>query len=98
MSEETKPQENGGAGYHLPVLKEETLRLLQPAAGRVFLDGTVGGGGHSEAFAEAGATVIGLDQDLDALAYAGERLERFGVQVRLVHANFREAGEVLDQI
>lgn len=84
--------------YHQPVLLGEAVRLLQPRPGALFLDGTLGGGGHSEAFAEAGAQVIGLDQDLDALAYAGERLERFGNQVRLVHANFRDAGDVLDQL
>lgn len=89
---------HGSGGYHQPVLLRETVEFLQPAPGKLFLDGTLGGGGHSEAFAQAGAKVIGLDQDIEALAYAGSRLERFGDQVRLMHANFRDVGEVLDQL
>jgi 16S rRNA (cytosine1402-N4)-methyltransferase len=51
---------------HVPVLKEETLRLLQPKAGMRIIDGTFGFGGHSQAILESGAEVLGLD--LDAVA------------------------------
>ncbi len=51
---------------HVPVLKEETLRLLQPKEGMRIIDGTFGFGGHSRAFLESGAEVLGLD--LDAVA------------------------------
>jgi len=89
-----KPEQTKG-GYHVPVLPEEVRALLCPAPGKLFLDGTLGGGGHSELLLEAGAEVIGLDQDADALAEAGRRLERFGSRFRMVEANFRDAADVL---
>ena len=87
-----------GSAYHVPVLPEEVLALLCPAPGKLFLDGTLGGGGHSELFLTHGAEVIGIDQDPDALAEAGRRLERFGDRARLFEANFREAATVLDEL
>jgi len=84
--------------YHQPVLLAETLALLAPAPGKVFVDGTLGGGGHSEAFLKAGARVIGIDQDPEALAFAGERLAPFGEQFTAVRANFEEIGSVLDRL
>ena len=76
---------------HEPVLTEEILRVLQPRAGKLFLDGTLGGGGHSAALLTAGARVVGLDRDTAALAHARERLAVFGGQFRAVHGNFAEA-------
>ena len=87
-----------GSAYHVPVLPEEVLALLCPAPGKLFLDGTLGGGGHSELFLSQGADVIGLDQDADALAEAARRLERFGNQARLIEANFRDVGTVLAEL
>ncbi len=84
--------------YHQPVLLAETLALLAPAPGKLFVDGTLGGGGHSEAFLKAGARVIGIDQDPEALAFAGERLAPFGDQFTAVRANFEEIGSVLDRL
>lgn len=84
--------------YHAPVLLAETLALLAPAPGKLFVDGTLGGGGHTEAFLQAGARVIGLDQDPQALAFAGERLKPFGDQFQAVRANFEEIGSVLDTL
>jgi len=52
---------------HVPVLKEEVLGLLKPGPGRRLVDGTFGFGGHSEAFLEAGADVLGLDLDQEAV-------------------------------
>lgn len=68
--------------------------MLQPASGRVFLDGTLGGGGHSEALLAAGAKVVGLDRDRESLAHASERLACFGDRFVPVHANFADAAEV----
>jgi len=82
--------------FHQSVLLAETVALLAPAPGAIFVDGTLGGGGHSEAFLMAGARVIGLDRDPEALAFAGERLKRFGEQFTGVRANFADAGAVLD--
>jgi len=91
-----KTDQNGP--YHVPVMPDEVAALLRPAPGMLFLDGTIGGGGHSERLLEAGAEVIGLDQDTEALAEAGTRLQRFGSRLRLVEANFRETEGVLDDL
>lgn len=59
---------------HQTVLLEETVQLLQPGAGKVILDGTLGGGGHTEALLARGATVVGVDRDPVALAAATARV------------------------
>ena len=84
--------------YHVPVMVDEVAALLRPASGMLFLDGTVGGGGHSERLLESGAEVIGLDQDPDAVAEARLRLARFGSRLRLIETNFRYAESVLDDL
>jgi 16S rRNA (cytosine1402-N4)-methyltransferase len=82
---------------HVPVMSAEVLHFLQPAHGGLFLDCTVGLGGHSRALLEAGATrIIGLDRDLDALARARETLAPWTDRVELVHADYRTFEEVLD--
>jgi 16S rRNA (cytosine1402-N4)-methyltransferase len=87
-----------GGGYHVPVLVEEVMACLEPGPGKVILDGTLGGGGHAERMLEAGARVIGLDQDPEAVAYARERLAGYGGRFEAVQINFRRAGEVLDAL
>ena len=83
---------------HVPVLTAEVLQHLRPEQGGLFVDCTIGLGGHSRALLEAGATrVIGLDRDLDALARARETLARWGDRVELVHADYRAMDEVLDR-
>jgi len=77
--------------WHEPVLRDEVVRVLQPRAGRIFLDGTLGGGGHSEAFLAAGARVVGLDRDRESLDYACGRLAVFGDRFRGVQSNFADA-------
>ncbi len=91
-------QEMEDFSYHRPVLVTEVLELLAPRAGSLILDGTCGGGGHTEAILQAGADVLALDQDPDALEFAGVRLTNFGSRVTLQRANFREAGVVLDRL
>ena len=81
---------------HLTVLRREATALLAAGPGKVILDGTLGGGGHAEALLEAGARVIGLDQDPRALAAASARLASHGDRLRTAHANFRDARGVLD--
>lgn len=82
--------------YHQPVLMAEVLHYLQPGEGKVFLDGTLGGGGHSESLLKAGAQVIALDQDAEALDYARERLSGFGDRFVAYQSNFREFPQVLE--
>jgi 16S rRNA (cytosine1402-N4)-methyltransferase len=75
----------------------EVLQHLRPELGGLFIDCTVGLGGHSRALLENGATrLIGLDRDGDALARAGEALSPWRDRVELVHADYRSLGEVLD--
>jgi 16S rRNA (cytosine1402-N4)-methyltransferase len=83
---------------HEPVMVAEVLEQIQPSRGGVFVDCTVGLGGHSRALLEAGADrVLGLDRDLDALAIAREALAPFGDRVELVHADYRELDRVLGE-
>jgi 16S rRNA (cytosine1402-N4)-methyltransferase len=75
----------------------EVVEHLAPSRGGVFVDCTVGLGGHARALLEAGATrLIGIDRDADALARAGEALTMFGDRVTLVHSDSRHLVEVLD--
>ncbi len=82
---------------HVPVLHAEVVRQLQPERGGVFVDCTVGLGGHSRALLEAGATrIVGLDRDPDALERARVALAPWGDRVALAHADYRDLGAVLD--
>jgi 16S rRNA (cytosine1402-N4)-methyltransferase len=94
----TSLHESAAGGYHQPVLLRETLGLLVPAPGKLAVDGTLGGGGHTEAFLEAGADVIALDCDPEAVAFAKSRLARFGERVRIVHSNYAALEEALDKL
>jgi len=77
----------------------EVLEYLRPERGGLFFDGTLGGGGHTEAIlsSDGAARVIAVDQDTEALAVAGRRLSRFEDRVELVHANFASAAESDDR-
>jgi 16S rRNA (cytosine1402-N4)-methyltransferase len=83
---------------HVPVLTTEALEYLRAERGGVYVDCTVGLGGHARALLEAGATrVIGVDRDLQALAAARETLAPWAERVELVHADYRDLDEVLEQ-
>jgi 16S rRNA (cytosine1402-N4)-methyltransferase len=74
----------------------ETVDALAPSRGGLFVDCTVGLGGHARAILEAGASrLIGLDRDREALARAAETLAPFAERIELVHADYRDIGEVL---
>jgi 16S rRNA (cytosine1402-N4)-methyltransferase len=81
------------------VLLHEAIGFLQPEQGGLYIDGTLGLGGHSEAILEAStdASVIGLDRDREALRWATKRLARFGSRFRAVHADFRDIKRVLEE-
>jgi len=84
---------------HEPVMVAETIALLDPSRGGLFVDCTVGLGGHSRALLEAGATrIIGLDRDLDALAEARRTLAPWSDRVELVHADYRDLDAALDRV
>jgi len=84
--------------YHRPVLAAEVVELLAPRPGTLVVDGTCGGGGHTELLLKAGADVLALDQDPDALEFAREQLTHVGSRVTFRKANFRDAGQVLDEL
>ena len=84
--------------YHRPVLAAEAVELLAPHPGSLVVDGTAGGGGHTQAILKTGADVLALDQDPDAITHAREELAHFGGRVTLRQANFRDAGKILDEL
>jgi 16S rRNA (cytosine1402-N4)-methyltransferase len=76
----------------------QVLQHLRPERGGLFVDCTVGLGGHARALLEAGATrIIGLDRDVDAIARARETLAPWSDRVELVHADYRSIEDVLDR-
>lgn len=81
-------------------MPDEVIALLQPHPGGIYLDGTLGGGGHTKLIAERctpdNGMVIGIDQDREALEAAGLRLAGFGSAVHLVHGNFADLDRHLD--
>ena len=86
---------------HIPVLLDETLELLAPARGGIFVDGTLGGGGHAEAvlsrLPESGR-LIGIDRDWEAVHAAGDRLSAFGGRFTALHGNFFDMQALLQEI
>ena len=89
----------GPEAPHRPVLLFEAVNLLAPSRGGLFVDATLGLGGHSEAILEASpdTRVLGIDLDREAIRLASERLARFGTRFRAAHANFREIERVLSE-
>ena len=76
---------------HVSVLVDEVVEYLQPAAGRVYVDGTLGLGGHAQRILDETAPdgrVIGFDCDAEAIALARRRLAPYGERLRIVHANY----------
>ena len=85
---------------HIPVLLNECISKLEIKADGIYVDGTLGRGGHSEKIAEKlqSGRLIAIDRDETAIREAGERLAPFGDKVKLVKANFRDIGAVLDSL
>ena len=86
--------------HHVSVLLRECLEGLNIRPEGVYVDGTLGGGGHSEEIAKrlTTGTLIGIDRDRNALEAAGRRLAPYGSRVKLVHSNFAELDGVLDRL
>jgi 16S rRNA (cytosine1402-N4)-methyltransferase len=81
---------------HEPVMAAEVVSLLAPRGDGLYVDCTLGFGGHTAALIEAGAgRVIGIDRDPAALAFSRDRLAAFGDRVTYVHADYRELPDVL---
>lgn len=86
---------------HFSVLLEESVRLLEVKSDGVYVDCTLGGGGHSERIASQlsdKGRLIGIDRDPEAIAAAGKRLEKYKDRVTIVHANFVELERILSDL
>ena len=87
---------------HIPVLLQEVLNFLTPQEGKVYVDGTLGGGGHTEAICRCGANVVAFDRDVEALNRTEQRLKSLfnatPFPVRFVHADYRHFAEALDML
>ena len=86
--------------HHVSVLLEECIQGLNIRPDGIYVDGTLGGAGHSSRIAAELTTgrLIGIDRDPVALKAAGERLAPYGDRVTLVHSNFCEIAKVLDDL
>ena len=85
---------------HVPILLSRCIEGLSPKSSGVYLDGTLGGGGHAEAVLERigpDGRLYGIDRDQDALRAAGARLARFGSAFCPIHGNFKEAPRLLQE-
>lgn len=84
---------------HRPVMPAETLAHLDVARGGLFIDATLGMGGHTELILRAApnARVIGFDRDAEAIEFASKRLEEFGERVVAIHSDFRRIKEILGE-
>lgn len=93
------PPSHRPAAPHLSVLRAEVVSAISPRAGGVYVDATLGAGGHAEAVLEIpGTQLIGVDRDAGALGLASARLARFGDRVRLIHGRFAEIEDHLEAL
>lgn len=83
-------------GSHIPVMLEEVMAALAPRDGAIYVDGTFGGGGYSQALLErARCTVYGIDRDEDAIARGRALGERYSGRLTLIHGRFSEMDALL---
>lgn len=95
MTQPPTPTDSPTSLTHLSVLPQETLEALAPAPGRLIVDGTLGGAGHTRLLLAQGASVIGIDQD----PYALERVQAEGLMgLRTLRGNFRDMRSLLADI
>jgi 16S rRNA (cytosine1402-N4)-methyltransferase len=87
------------SGPHVTVLRDQVVQALAPRDGGLYVDATLGAGGHAEAILETpGTRVIGVDRDAGALAVAATRLAPAGDRVRLLHGRFGDLEAILASI
>ncbi len=83
--------------YHVPVLLNECMEALQVKKSGVYFDGTLGGGGHSNAILNVGGSVIGVDRDEDAIMECSKRFAAYGDRVKMFRTNYKNAAEILNE-
>ena len=84
----------GGSDRHVPVLLAEVLSHLEPAAGQIIIDGTFGLGGYSRALLDAGASVIGIDRDPNAIIDGQPMVSAHDGRLQLVLGRFGDLDEI----
>lgn len=85
--------------YHVPIMLDEVMDSLGVKVGGIYLDGTTGGGGHSEAILRRGGKTVCIDRDDEALTESRKRFESEGLTgYTLVKSDFRDAAKVLDDL
>jgi 16S rRNA (cytosine1402-N4)-methyltransferase len=87
------------SSYHAPVLVTEVVGLLDPGRGGLYLDGTLGGGGHSEAILGASplSRVVGVDRDPEAIEEASRRLAQYGDRFEAREGDYADVAETLEE-
>lgn len=88
----------GGPARHIPVLLDAVLDALAPRPGELMIDGTFGAGGYSRALLEAGASVVAIDRDPDAIAGGAALADAFPGRLRLVHGAFSRLDEAAGEV
>ena len=96
MTTPASSRSSGSEPWHEPVLVDEVVALLSPRPDGIYVDATVGLGGHARAALASGAgRLIGIDRDAQAMSQARERLAEWGSRVELVHDAYERIGDVL---
>lgn len=101
LKKENKNSNDNKQFNHIPVLLEETILGLQIKADGIYVDGTIGGGGHSYEIAKRlgkNGRLIGIDQDERAIKAASKKLEEFEDKVTIVRSNYRHIREILEEL
>jgi 16S rRNA (cytosine1402-N4)-methyltransferase len=83
---------------HIPVLLNKVIEVFEPEKGKIFVDCTLGCGGHAEQILKHSGKLIGIDQDTDALDIAKERLKEFGDDFIAVKDNFINIKQILEDL
>lgn len=89
-----------GSEYHIPVLYNEVIDGLNLRPNSIIVDGTLGGGGHTEFIlnSDKSIKVIGVDRDQEAIKFTGNRLKKFKSRLQIVHSNFKEIVNILSDL
>ena len=85
--------------FHRPVLLNETIKILNPKQGGIYVDATLGGGGHFDAIIEAAdkkGIFIGIDRDEEAITNARKRFSNVSADIRLVHDNYCNLADIVN--
>jgi len=87
--------------HHIPVMTDEVIHFLHPQKGGIYVDCTLGGGGHTELIAKMigrKGLIIGIDRDIEAIQAAKKRLAKVKSKIVYIHNNFRNLVSILDEL